>query len=54
MKEKRKKLNTKKLFTYILGLIIVLYFGICSISYMIKTDRQVKNYIPQEKTIIIK
>lgn len=54
MKKRGVKLNWKKLFEYLGGMIIAIYFLICCIAYTIKTDKQIKNYMPEEATIILK
>ena len=48
------KIDCLKLISFIIGTIAFIYFTICTISYTIKTTEAVKNYEPQEKTIIIK
>ena len=51
---KKKKINWLKLISFIFGIVTLIYMSICTISYIIKTTKAVKNYEPQEKTIIIK
>ena len=51
---KTRKIDWLKLISFIIGTIALIYFTICTISYTIKTTEAVKNYEPQERTIIIK
>ena len=51
---KKKKINWLKLVSFMIGTIALIYFAICIISYTIKTTEAVKNYEPQERTIVIK
>ena len=54
MKKRKYKIDWLKLIGFIIGIITLIYFTICTISYTIKTTEAVKNYEPQERTIIIK
>lgn len=54
MKKQKRKLNTKKLLLTIWGVIIILYLTICFISYAHKTTKNILEYEPKEKTILIK
>ena len=47
----KRKLNIKKLLKYLVGMIIVTYILICSISYATKTTEKAKKYMPKETTI---
>ena len=47
------KINFKRLVTFILTVIMLVYCFSCFISYTINTDKQIKQYEPKE-TIIIK
>lgn len=51
---KKRKIDWLKLISFIIGIITLLYFTICTISYTAKTTEAVKNYEPQERTIITK
>lgn len=51
---KKKKINCLKLVSFIIGIITSIYLLTCTISYTIKTTEAVKNYEPQERTIILK
>ena len=51
---KKRKIDWLKLISFIIGIITLIYFTICTISYTIKTTEAVKNYEPQERTTIIK
>ena len=53
-KKRKVKINWKKLFEYLSSVILITYFLICCIAYTIKTDKQIKNYMPEEATIILK
>lgn len=54
MKTRKIKINWLKLVSFIIGIITLIYFTVCIISYTIKTTNNAKEYMPQEKTIIIK
>ena len=54
MKTKKRKIEWLKLIGVIIGIITLIYFTICTISYTIKTTNKAKEYQPQERTIIIK
>lgn len=54
MKKRKIKIDWLKLVSFIIGIITLIYFTICTISYTIKTTNKAKEYQPQEKTIIIK
>ena len=54
MKTRKRKINWLKLISFIIGIITLIYFAICTISYTIKTTNKTKEYMPQEKTVIIK
>lgn len=54
MKTRKRKINWLKLIGFIIGIVTLVYFTICTISYTIKTTNKAKEYQPQEKTIIIK
>lgn len=54
MKTRKRKIDWFKLINFIIGIITLIYFTICTISYTIKTTNNAKEYIPQERTIIIK
>ena len=51
---KTRKIDWLKLISFIIGIIAFIYFTICTINYTTKTTEAVKNYEPQERTIIIK
>ena len=51
---RKRKINWLKLVSFIIGIVTLLYFTISTISYTAKTTEAVKNYEPQERTIIIK
>lgn len=53
MKKRKYKIDWLKLISFIIGIITLIYFTICTISYTIKTTNKAKEYMPQEKTIII-
>lgn len=52
-RNKRYKIDWLKLISFIIGIITLIYFTICTISYTIKTTNKAKEYMPQEKTMII-
>ena len=54
MKTRKRKIDWLKLIGFIIGIITSVYLVTCIISYTIRTTEAVKNYEPQEKTIIIK
>ena len=54
MKKRKYKIDWLKLFSFIIGTIIFIYFTIYTINYTTRTTKSVKNYEPQEITIIIK
>ena len=54
MKTRKRKINWLKLVSFIIGIVTLIYFAICTISYAIKTTNKAKEYQPQERTIIIK
>ena len=54
MKTKKRKIDWLKLLSFIIGIITLIYFTVCTISYTIKTTKKALEYQPQEKTIIIK
>ena len=54
MKTKKRKIDWLKLIGVIIGIITLIYFAVCTISYTIKTTNKAKEYMPQEKTTIIK
>lgn len=54
MKTRKRKINWLKLLSFIIGIITLIYFTICTISYTIKTTEAVKNYEPKERIAIIK
>lgn len=49
----KRKINWLKLISAIISVMIITYISICTISYTIKTTKQVKQYEPKE-TIIVK
>ena len=51
---KKKKINWLKLISFIIGIVTIIYLVTCIISYTTRTTKAVKNYEPQERTIIIK
>ena len=52
---KRKiKIDWLKLISFIAGIVTLIYISICTISYTIKTTNKAKEYMPQEKIIIVK
>lgn len=51
---KKRKLNTKKLLTYLGGMIIATYILICCVSYATKTTEKAREYMSKETTIIVK
>lgn len=51
---KRKKIDWLKLTSFLIGLVLSIYFIACIVSYTIKTSERVKNYTPKETTIIVK
>lgn len=54
MKTKKIKINWLKLVSFIIGIVTLIYFTICVISYTIKTTNKAKEYMPQERITIIK
>ena len=54
MKTRKRKIDWFKLLGFIIGIVTLIYMSICTISYTIKTTSKAKEYMPQEKTIIIK
>lgn len=54
MKKRRYKIDWLKLISFIIGIITLIYFAICTINYTIKTTNKAKEYMPQERTMIIK
>lgn len=54
MKKRKYKIDWLKLLSFIIGTITLIYLTICTISYTIKTTNKAKEYMPQEKTMIIK
>ena len=54
MKTRKRKIDWLKLLSFIIGIITLIYFTICTISYTTKTTNKAKEYQPQERTIIIK
>lgn len=54
MKTRKRKIDWLKLISFIIGILTLIYFAICTISYTIKTANKAKEYQPQEKIIIIK
>lgn len=54
MKTRKIKIDWFKLISFIIGIVTLIYFTVCTISYTIKTTNKAKEYQPQEKTIIIK
>lgn len=54
--KKRKvkiKIDLLKLISFIIGIITLIYFTICIISYTSKTTKQVLKYTPKERTTTI-
>lgn len=51
---KKREIDWLKLVSFIIGIITLIYFTVCTISYTIKTTEAVKNYEPQERIIMIK
>lgn len=54
MKARKRKIDWLKLISFIIGTVTLIYISICTISYTIKTTNKAKEYMPQERTIIIK
>lgn len=54
MKKRKYKIDWLKLIGFIIGTITIIYLVTCIISYTTRTTKAVKNYEPQERTIIIK
>ena len=54
MKTRKIKIDWLKLISFIIGIITLIYFTVCTRSYTIKTTNKAREYMPQEKTIIIK
>ena len=54
MKTRKRKIDLLKLASFIIGIITLIYFTICTISYTTKTTSKVKEYMPQERIIVIK
>lgn len=52
---KRKiKIDWLKLISFIAGIVTLIYISICTISYTTRTTKKALEYIPQERTVIIK
>lgn len=49
----KKKIDWLKLTSFLVGLVLSIYFMACIVSYTVKTSEQVKNYTPKEATTII-
>lgn len=54
MKTRKRKIDWFKLLSFIIGIVTLLYFSICIVSYSVKTMNKALEYQPQEKTIIVK
>ena len=54
MKTRKRKIDWLKLISFIIGIVTLIYISICITSYTIKTTKKTMEYMPQEKTIIIK
>ena len=51
---RKRKIDWLKLISFIIGIVTLIYCTIYTISYTIKTTNKIKEYKPQEKTIVIK
>lgn len=54
MKTRKRKIDWLKLISFIIGIVTLIYISICTINYTVRTTNKVKEYMPQERTIIIK